>query len=344
MKQKVRNAVWPWAGLLLGAIVAVQASAQPVAGPPEVVPLWPQDHWHQRALGPEKTGAEGSAKGAVSGVSDARMEIYRPAKPNGTAVVIFGGGGYFRIQIGSAATPTAQWLQSLGVTAAVVYYRLPADGWAPVSPFQDGQRAMRLLRARAAGLGVDPQRIGAIGFSAGGNLAGIVATRFDAPFYAPVDAADQLSARPDFLGMIYPVVSMRAPLDKTRSRRELGSQADAEQAYSVEAHVRTDMPPVFLAQAVDDHTVDVGHSLALYQAVHAAGLPVELHLFEKGGHSWGLGAPGSLVGQWPRLFATWARSHGYLGVAPQALMPISPAVPAPLQGVAPVRDDDGSGD
>ena len=347
MKQQVRNAAWPWAGLLLGALMSLHASAQPAAGQPEVVQLWPQDHWQQRARGPEKAGTEGSAKGAVSGVSDARMEIYRPAQPNGTAVVIFGGGGYFRIQIGSAAIPTAQWLQSLGVTAAVVYYRLPADGWAPVSPFQDGQRAMRLLRARAAALGVDPQRIGAIGFSAGGNLAGIVGTRFDAPFYTPLDAADRLSARPDFLGMIYPVVSMRAPLDKTRSRRELGSQADAEQAYSVEDHVRRDMPPVFLAQAVDDRTVDVGHSLALYQAVHAAGLPVELHLFEKGGHSWGLGTPGSLVGQWPRLFATWARSHGYLGTAPRQLTPIStPAAPAtpPVAAPAPARDDDGSGD
>ncbi|WMJ68641.1 alpha/beta hydrolase [Stenotrophomonas sp. 24(2023)] len=335
------------AGLLLGLLVAGASQAQPAIAPgaaPEVVHLWPEGHWQQRARGPEKVGAEGSAKGAVSGVSDARMDIYRPAQPNGTAVVIFGGGGYFRIQIGGAARPTAQWLQSLGVTAAVVYYRLPADGWAPVSPFQDGQRAMRLLRARAGELGVDPQRIGAIGFSAGGNLAGIVATRFDAPFYAPVDAADQLSARPDFVGMIYPVVSMRAPLDKTRSRRELGTQPDAEQAYSVEAHVRADMPPVFLAQAVDDRTVDVGHSVAMYQALHGAGIPAELHLFEKGGHSWGLGVPGSLVGQWPRLFATWARSHGYLGAAPRQLAPLGGPPAAPSTATAPSHDDDGSGD
>ncbi|KAF1016327.1 MAG: Acetylxylan esterase [Stenotrophomonas maltophilia] len=333
--------------LLLGLLATSATHAQTApatAAAPEVVHLWPNDHWQQRARGPEKVGAEGSAKGAVSGVSDARMEIYRPATPNGSAVVIFGGGVYFRIQIGGAARPAAQWLQSLGVTAAVVYYRLPADGWAPVSPFQDGQRAMRLMRARAAELGVDPQRIGAIGFSAGGNLAGVVATRFDAPFYAPVDAADQLSARPDFLGMIYPVVSMRAPLDQTRSRRELGTQADAEQAYSVEARVRKDMPPVFLAQAVDDHTVDVGHSVAMYQAVHGAGIPVELHLFEKGGHSWGLGAPGSLVGQWPRLFATWARSHGYLGAAPKQLTPLAGQAPATAKAAAPAQDDDGSGD
>ncbi|MCO7460912.1 alpha/beta hydrolase [Stenotrophomonas maltophilia] len=324
---------------LLNPLLAGALPAAPPAPAPEVVPLWPQGHWQQRARGPERIGIEGSAKGAVSGISNARMEIYRPLKSNGTAVVIFGGGGYFRIQIGSAAKPTAQWLQSLGVTAAVVYYRLPADGWAPVSPFQDGQRAMRLLRAQAASLGVDPERIGALGFSAGGNLAGIVATRFDAPLYPPVDAADQLSARPDFLAMIYPVVSMRAPLDHTRSKRELASQDDAQQAYSVEQHVRKGMPPVFLAQAVDDRTVDVGHSVAMYQATHAAGIPVELHLFEAGGHSWGLGKPGTLVAQWPRLFANWARSHGYLGPPHDAS-----AIPAAAAQPPRSLDDDGAGD
>lgn len=330
---------------LLNPLVAGAAPAAPPAPAPEVVPLWPQGHWQQRARGPERIGVDGSAKGAVSGISNPRMEIYRPLKPNGTAVVIFGGGGYFRIQIGSAAKPTAQWLQSLGVTAAVVYYRLPADGWSPVSPFQDGQRAMRLLRAQAPTLGVDPERIGALGFSAGGNLAGIVATRFDAPLYPPVDAADQLSARPDFLGMIYPVVSMRAPLDQTRSKRELASQDDAQQAYSVEEHIRKDMPPVFLAQAVDDHTVDVGHSVAMYQAAHAAGIPVELHLFETGGHSWGLGRPGTLVAQWPRLFANWARSHGYLGSPPARLPPHSgQATQAAAPQPQPSLDDDGAGD
>lgn len=336
---------WALLLFLLNLLLAGAVQGASAASVPEVVPLWPQDHWQQRARGPERIGAEGSAKGAVSGIGNARMDIYRPLKPNGTAVVIFGGGGYFRIQIGSAAKPAAQWLQSLGVTAAVVYYRLPADGWAPVSPFQDGQRAMRLLRAQAASLRVDPERIGALGFSAGGNLAGIVATRFDAPLYPPVDAADQLSARPDFLAMIYPVVSMRAPLDHTRSKRELASQDDTQQAYSVEQHVRKDMPPVFLAQAVDDRTVDVGHSVAMYQASHAAGIPVELHLFEAGGHSWGLGKPGTLVAQWPRLFVNWARSHGYLGPPPSRLKPPGDsAIPAAAAQPPRSLDDDGAGD
>lgn len=322
-----RPAGWLLACILVGS--GFQAQAVPV----ETVHLWPQNHWPATVAGPEKVGSEGSARGAVSRVSDARMDIYRPEHPNGTAAVIYGGGGYFRIQIGGAARPAAQWLQSLGVTTAVVYYRLPADGWSAVSPFQDGQRAMRLMRSKAAELGVDPNRIGVIGFSAGGNLAGVIGTRFDTEFYPAVDAADRLSARPDFLAMIYPVVSLQPPLDKTRSRRELSSQPDAAEAYSVETHVRKDMPPVFLAQAVDDPIVDVGHSVAMYQATHAIGIPVELHLFEKGGHSWGLGQPGTLVAQWPRLFANWARSHALLDAPPKPLrLPERPATDAERQG------------
>ncbi|HBK47485.1 MAG TPA: alpha/beta hydrolase [Xanthomonadaceae bacterium] len=334
------------AGGLLACVLAGGAAQAQAAGP-ELVHLWPENHWPQATQGPEKLGTEGSARGAVSNVGDARMEIYRPEHPNGTAVVIYGGGGYFRIQIGGAARPTAQWLQSIGVTAAVVYYRLPADGWSAVSPFQDGQRAMRLMRAKAAELGVDPHRIGVIGFSAGGNLAGVIGTRFDTDFYPAVDAADRQSARPDFLAMVYPVVSLRAPLDKTRSRRELGTQADAVEAYSVEAHVRKDMPPVFLAQAVDDPTVDVGHSVAMYQAAHAAGIPVELHLFEKGGHSWGLGKPGSLVAQWPRLFANWARSHDFLGAPPKRLAPLDSGGPEGMPAAneeAPAHSAESEGD
>lgn len=328
---------WTCAVAVFVALAAGPTRAAPPA--PEVVPLWPADRWPSPVRGPERTGRDGSASGAVSNIAQPRMEIYRPERPNGSAAVIFGGGGYFRIQIGGAARPTALWLQSIGVTAAVVYYRLPGDGWSPVSPFQDGQRAMRLMRARAAELGVDPQRIGVVGFSAGGNLAGIVGTRFDAPLYPPLDAADRESARPDFLAMIYPVVSLKPPLDTTRSRRELGKQADAVEAYSVEAHVRRDMPPVFLAQAADDPIADIGHSLAMFQATRAIGVPVELHAFERGGHSWGLGAPGTLVAQWPRLFAHWARSHGFFGAAAAAPAQDKPAKPKPA-----ARRDDADGD
>jgi acetyl esterase/lipase len=301
-----------WLACLLGALVFQAQGAAPVT-----LPLWPDSVTAQAPLhGPEHVGQSGKGEGAVSHISQPRLEIYQPAHPDGTAVVIIGGGGYFRIQIGKEAQPAAQWLSAIGVTAAVLYYRLPADGWPAAAPFQDGQRAVRLLRAHAAEYGIDPAKIGVIGLSAGGNLAAITATRFDDRFYEPVDAADKASARPDFAGLIYPVISLQPPLDGTRSRRELGTQSDAAQAYSAELHVTHATPPTFLAQAADDPIANIGHSLTMFNALKAQSVPAEMHVFETGGHGWGLGEPGSLPSAWPRLFATWARSHGYFGAPP----------------------------
>lgn len=324
------------AGLLVIALSAIPALAQP--GAVQTLPLWPPGHLPQVLSGPEQVGNEASSMGAVTRVSEPRLEIHRAANPDGTGVLILGGGGFFRIQIGTAARPMAQWLASIGVTSAVLYYRLPADGWPASAPFADGQRAMRLLRANAAELGIDPDRIGVIGSSAGANLAGILATRFDHDFYPALDASDRLPSRPDFLAMIYPVVTLRPPYDTTRTRRELGTQSDAVSAYSVEEHVRADMPPVFLAHAADDAIADVGHSLLMFQATHRIGVPAELHVFDRGGHSWGLGRPGSQVAQWPRLFATWARRHGFMTTPPVSLQPLTGATPMPT--VAPEQDDE----
>lgn len=306
-------------------LATMPAWAQTHDAPTETLTLWPEGSLPQVVKGPEKLGKQGSATGSVSQVSNPRIEIYRAAHPNGTAALIVGGGGYFRIQVGTAARPMAQWLASIGVTSAVLYYRLPGDGWKADAPFQDAQRAMRLMRQHATDWQIDANKIGIIGSSAGANLSGIIATRWDHDFYPRVDAADALSSRPDFLAMLYPVVSVKPPLDKTRSARELSTQPDYLTAYSVEDHVRADMPPVFLAQAVDDPIVDVGHSLLMYQTALKAKVPVELHIFERGGHSWGLGKPGSEPAQWPRLFATWARMHGFMRDADApALAPASP--------------------
>ena len=280
---------------------------------PEVVRLWPGDPpGRGRPQGPERIGSEGAGEGAVSNITEARMAVYRPMRPNGTAVLVIAGGGYFRIQIASAAQPIARWLQSQGVTAFVLYYRLPGDGWNADAPFQDGQRAMRLIRANARGWSVDPQRLGVLGSSAGGHLAGILATRGSHDFYPPADAADRLSAVPDFAALIYPVVSLRPPLDTTRTARHLQSLADAAANFSVEEHVGAATPPFFLAHAADDPIANVGHSLVLDAALRRAGRPSELHIFERGGHSWGMGAPGSQVAAWPQLMASWMRVHGWL--------------------------------
>lgn len=296
---------------LIGALFASVATAQ---APTHELLLWrdaPPGPAH-RIQGPERIGTEGGATGAYWNVSTPRMEIYRPARPNGSAVLVIGGGGYFRIQIDSAARPIARWLQSQGVTAFVLFYRLPGDGWHPEAPFQDGQRAMRLIRAQAPRYGIDVNKVGVIGSSAGGHLAGMLATQGDAAFYTPTDGADRLSGRPDFAALLYPVVSMRPPIDTTRSRRELAAATDFVTRFSVEEHVDAQTPPIFLAHSADDPIADVRHSQWLNHAMRAASRPVELHLFRSGGHSWGMGRPGSEVAAWPRLFLHWARSRGLM--------------------------------
>ncbi|SEO93571.1 Acetyl esterase/lipase [Luteibacter sp. UNC138MFCol5.1] len=333
---------------LLAAVVALACTGTAVAdstvqpGKPVSYDLWPgPPPGGGGPSGPERVGQTGTGVGAVSNVSKPRIEVYKPASPNGAAVVIVGGGGYFRIGIGHEVMPTARWLAALGVTPVVLYYRLPADRWPAVAPFQDAQRAIRLVRAHAQELGIDPKRVGVLGFSAGGNLAGIAETRFAAAFYPAVDASDTLSARPDFAGLIYPVVSLRTPFDTTRSFRELSTQGDAVQAYSVELHVTHDTPPTFLAQAADDPIANVGNSLVMFDALRKNDVDAELHVFDKGGHGWGLGDPGSAPSAWPRLFAAWARRHGFFS-AVDASPFANPAASTPI-GSAPAASPDDAG-
>lgn len=294
---------------LLAALLLLVAA--PAAAQSETVRLWPgAPPGSGGPSGPEQVGTEGMATGAYTNITTPRFEVYRPRHPNGGAVLVLGGGGYFRIQIGSAARPIARWLTEQGVTAFVLFYRLPGDGWNEDAPFQDAERALRLIRARAAHYGIDPHRLGVLGSSAGGHLAGIMATRGDEDFYPRVDAADDQPARPDFAALIYPVVSMRPPLDTTRTARHLRHLPDYRAAFSVEEHVDAATPPVFLAHALDDPIADPGHSLALFQAMRAAGRPVEMHLFQHGGHSWGMGRPGTEVAAWPSLLLAWFRANG----------------------------------
>lgn len=324
---------------LVACLVCAGVTAQTAGGSanrPETIDLWPgTPPGGGGPSGAERIGQSGTGVGAVSNISQPRIEVYHPARPDGTAVLIIGGGGYFRIGIGHESLPTAQWLAALGITPVVLYYRLPADGWKPVAPFQDGQRAMRIVRAHARDWGLDPHRIGILGFSAGGNLAGMIATRFAHDFYAPVDSFDKQSARPDFAGLIYPVTSLQPPYDTTRTVRELAVQSDAATAYTVQLHVADDTPPTFIAHAADDPIVNVGASVAMFEALHKQHVPVELHVFEKGGHGWGLGQPGSLVAAWPRLFAAWIRVHGFFPTAGTA----SPASPPSLRQAALSSDD-----
>lgn len=296
---------------------------------PTVISLWqgtpPAGSGHKPAQPEHLVRQTATSAGLVKDVGEARMVVLHPRHPNGTAVLVIGGGGYVVIAMAQESMPVARWLMTLGVTPVVLYYRLPSDGWAPVAPFQDAQRAMRLLRQHATAWGIDPQRIGVLGFSAGGNLAGITATRSGHDFYPPRDAADKFSSRPDFAALIYPVSSLAD--DHSGTRAQLMAQKNAVAAYSVQGHVSAHTPPVFIAQAENDPVVDVEDSLSLFHALHRHGVPAEMHLFACGKHGFGMGRPGTRSMQWPRLFAGWMKHHGWL-VPPEK----SPAAPAGHSG------------
>lgn len=158
-----------------------------------------------------------------------------------------------------------------------------------------------------------------IGFSAGGHLAGMTATQPDRAFYAPADAADLLSARPNFCGLIYPVLSMMPPFDHTHARREIvGARPSAgeSEAFSVERHVDEKTPPTFLAQAADDPISPIDNSLMMFNALRAKRVAAEMHVFQSGGHGWGMGEGASEVSAWPRLFARWAAQNSFLPPEP----------------------------
>lgn len=298
--------------LLLGAAAASTAWPVRAATPPSAdgesfsIPLWP-------GRPPGGAGPGGleqvTAGGAVANVIRPRMVMRRPLKPNRAAALVLGGGGYRRIGIAKESQPTADWLHDYGVTTFVLYYRLPNAGWSMLAPFQDAQRAIRLIRARAAEFGLDPSQIGIIGYSAGGHCAGMVSVEPDAEWYAPVDAVDEQSARPDFAGLIYPVLTMMPP-NRTRisTLTLLGADPSLEASarWSVDQHVSDDTPTTFLAHATDDPIAPVENSLLMFAALRKVHVPVEMHVFRSGGHGFNLGQPGEEDHAWPRLFATWA--------------------------------------
>lgn len=252
----------------------------------------------------------------ITGVDRPMLTVRRPATPNGSAVMLIPGGGYAFLSWDNEGEEQARWLTALGVTCFILSYRLPGEGWAnrATVPLADAQRGLRLIRARAASYEVDPKRIAVLGFSAGGHLAGSLATRHAETAYAPVDAADRLSARPDLAGLIYPVVSLAAPFTHGGSRDMLFGPAQNEaalQAASVETRVTADTPPIFLTHASDDGLVPIANSIALYQAMLDAKRPAELHAFDQGGHGFGVRLPNTVpASAWPSLFTAYAKRSG----------------------------------
>lgn len=275
----------------------------------EEIALWPgAPPGRGGPSGPEKIGASGAGLGAVSNVSTPRMRVYRPAQPNGTAIVVCAGGGYDRLSLRKESTPTAKLLQAHGYTVFELIYRLPGDGWEVTAPFMDAQRAMKIVRSRAAEFGIKSDQVGIMGFSAGGHLAGFTALQPSRKLYTDADGFEVVSARPDFAVLLFPVVSLREPYTNTRMRGWLigkNPSRAAEDAWSLDTYASANAPPIIIFSAADDTTTPPGHGIGMFEALKAAGASAELHIFNSGGHAWGLGTPDQVISQWPSLFEKW---------------------------------------
>jgi len=237
-----------------------------------------------------------------------------PVRPNGAALLLIPGGGYQRVAIGHGGRALLEHFADQGYAAYLLKYRLPGDGWAagPDAPLQDAQRALRHIRARAASAGHAPERIGAMGFSAGGHLAAMLASRAGAT-YAPVDAIDRQPLGIKVSALLYPVVLMTGAHVHRPSREELlGPSPDPARAerYSPAAAVSPRTPPTFLAHALDDRVVPAENGLAMLSALRSAGVPTEAYLPEIGGHGFGLQDRARAPLPWPGLFAAFAARHG----------------------------------
>ena len=296
--------------LLASLVLCVTSHA--LASGPLVLPLWPEGVPGARPDG----GVERIEDNRIYNVQVPTLTVLAPpaGQANGAAVIVCPGGGYTRLAVTIEGNPTARWLNSLGVTAFILKYRLKEYGHP--APLRDVLRAVRLVRSRAAEFGVDPARIGVYGSSAGGHVASCAATLFDHPAGRTGHALDAVSARPDFVLLQYPVIFMEGPHVHAGSRRNLigeNPSPDLVALLSTDRQVTAATPPAFLVHTAEDASVPLENSVAFHAALRRAGVPAELHLFQKGPHGFGMRQDLGPASEWPRLAETWMRAGGWLG-------------------------------
>jgi acetyl esterase/lipase len=298
-------------GLLLASIFqgsalgATPAGWQPSPGHTQI-PIWPG-----AAPGVQSVpGPETWAQGGVTNVTRPTMTLYAPqGKSTGAAVLVIPGGGFQGLAIDFEGVEICDWLTSRGVTCVLSKYRVPSIPYVwqcrcrphnrslSTPSLQDVQRTLRLVRAHALQWRIDPKKVGVLGFSAGGYLVAEVSTHFQDHLYAPVDAADQLSSRPDFAIAIYP------------GHLSLAQNSIALNPV-IKSHITPRTPPTFLLQNEDDHVDQIEDALSYYMGLKQAGVPVELHAYAQGGHAFGLHAKNLPVSGWPKLVETWLHTIG----------------------------------
>jgi len=293
------NTIAKWAMLWL---VALSAAATPLTG--DQIPLWPDI-----APGPGPSGAPAMPS----------LTVYLPhaEKATGAGVVVCPGGGYGGLALGHEGEEIAQWLLAQGMGAFVVQYRHGMDHPHP-APLNDARRAVQLVRHHAEEWNIDPNRLGMMGFSAGGHLTATAGVHFFPGDEAASDPVNRQSPRPDFLVLLYPVITLTEPHTHLGSRRNLlgdSPDPDAIAQLSPEQQVTPETPPTFLVHTADDAVVPVENSILFFEALKKAGVPAELHIYEQGRHGLGLaqGIPG--MGRWPDALLDWLQLRGMLEAA-----------------------------
>ena len=292
---------------LLLLVPVIAASAQNM-----ILPLWEGDPPNYRETG-EVTVFDTSDIVRIRNVQKPDIAVFLPSKKNATgeAVVICPGGGYGFLAYDWEGSDIARWLNSRGIAAFVLKYRLPrsSSNLVPhLSPLMDAQRAMRLLRHQAEVWNVDPGKVGIMGFSAGGHLASSLSTHFDKGDPGNPDPVERQSCRPDFSILIYPVISFTAEYTHTGSRTALlGGEPDEDlvRYYSSELQVTADTPPAILVHSGDDRGVPVENSIAYYRALREKGIPAEMHIYPYGGHGYSLAIGKGHLATWPSRVADW---------------------------------------
>ncbi len=280
-----------------------------------ILPIWPNDIPNSIKTD-EKEEVVSADIIRIAKVQVPQIEVYLPAKKiaTGQAVLIFPGGGYSKLAYDWEGTDFAKLLNAKGIAGIVVKYRLPSSKSQTEIhkvPLQDAQRALRTVRSKAAEWNIDPDKIGILGFSAGGHLASTLGTHYNEEVYPKKDAIDNLSARPDFMTLAYPVITMGEPNTHGGSRKKLLGENPSQKMvdhFSNELQVTADTPPTFLLHATDDPGVPVENSLLFYAALRKNKVPTEMHIYPTGGHGFALGLQDPHLATWTDQWVGWLNS------------------------------------
>ena len=281
----------------------------------EIIKLWPTDKIPNRIVTneQEKHDVEGILR--ISQVQEPTIEVYLPSKSNATgkAMLIFPGGGYAILAYDWEGTDIAKFLNGKGIAGIVVKYRLPSSASQTEKhnvPLIDAQRALRLVRSRSEEWNINKNEIGIIGFSAGGHLAATLGTHFNEKVYAPIDALDTESARPDFMALGYPVITFGETTHGGSKGNLVGENPDTGKVdyFSNEKWVSENTPPTFLLHATDDQSVPVENSLLFYQALKERGVSATMHIYPKGGHGFSLARNDVHLRGWTERMFEWLES------------------------------------